>query len=375
MAILPQELVDAIIHEIDDIPTLQATCLVGSTFRRTSQRMLWRSFTLNTKDCRSSGAFSAFLDESPHIAGYIHHLNATFAWLEPEETRSFLRSLSKLEHVYSCRLSHMSLANHYEKSHSGFLTTFLDILARQPLRELDVNVTGPLPLDVFLRLLTMAPVMSCQNVRVKEDASQEQPSCLLPKLQNLHLGVDTKGIDDILAQPQFGYYTQYLLRLTLDNRSPNCKLIFTAASTLQHIAFNFPGRFSQVTVPTLPPLPTLRSVEFTFSFRKFVGFSDFILAVMDHSPVLEDLTVTFTRTPRNPDEMPDRWAPLLTALDTALAGPHTNTRPSIRWRFDLDLDGEDEGSRGPFVEFMSLMQGAMPLAHTDGRLALEAYSY
>ncbi|KAJ7157364.1 hypothetical protein C8R46DRAFT_1355706 [Mycena filopes] len=379
MATLPQELVDAIIHEIDDVPTLKACCLAGFMFRRTSQRMLWRSFTLSTRNSGTFPDLSALLDESPHIAGYIHTLNANFARFEPEQTQSFLEILSKLEHLHSCTISYIFSAHRFAESHPEFLSTFYDFLARQPLCELRVNSTGLLSSDVFLRLLTMAPVISWRDIQVaEEETPQRQPH--LPKLRDLTLGINTKGIDEMLAQPELREYTRHLLRLTL-NRDPSCKLIFTAASTLKHIGFNIlgtthsdtqdahlppvQGPTSQATVP-IPLLPALSSVEFTFSFRMLTKYSGLILTILDHSPVLASITVTFTFTSArvNPDEFADWCGTGMTAVDTALA-VHA-TRPSIRYRLrvnPVDLDGN------PFV---ALIKASMPQAYGSGRLALEA---
>ncbi|KAJ7157379.1 hypothetical protein C8R46DRAFT_1114312 [Mycena filopes] len=365
MAVLPQELVDAIIHKIDDVPTLKACCLAGSMFRRTSQRVLWRSFTLNTRDSETFPDLSALLDESPHIADYIHNLDANFAqFAEPEETQSFLGILSKLEHLHSCTISYIFSAHRFTESHPGFLSTFYDFLARQPLCELRVNSTGLLSSDVFLRLLTIAPVVSWQNVQVAEDDSAPQRQPHLSKLRDLTLEHNTKGIDEMLAQPELKEYTRHLRRLTLI-RDLSCKLIFTAASTLEHIGFNIIGLTSQATVP-IPLLPAIRSVEFWFSFRMFTQHSGLILTILDHSPVLASITVTFKLTPVNFDEF-DWCGPLMTAVDTALA-VHA-TRPSIRYRLRVnpaDLDGN------PFV---ALIKASMPQAYGGGRLALEAFSY
>ncbi|KAJ7135321.1 hypothetical protein C8R46DRAFT_648799 [Mycena filopes] len=278
MAVLPQELVDAIIHEIDDVPTLKACCLEGSMFRRTSQCMLWRALGLNI---RNSGAFpslSALLDESPHVAGYIHELDIDFTVLRPEHVQNFIEILSKLRHLHSFRIFfYLSWGHRSIESHPRFISTFLDLLARQPdLRELHVASTC-LTSDVFLRLLTLAPVSSWYDVQITVDDTPQQPH--LHKLRDLTLGPHTKGIDELLVQPELREYTQHLLRLTL-NRDPRCELIFTAASTLEHINFYILGPRLQTTV-AIPLLPALRSVEFWFSFGLLAQYSGLILTILD----------------------------------------------------------------------------------------------
>ncbi|KAJ7157365.1 hypothetical protein C8R46DRAFT_1114269 [Mycena filopes] len=94
-------------------------------------------------------------------------------------------------------------------------------------------------------------------------------------------------------------------------------------------------------------------------------YSGLILALLNHSPVLTSITVTFTFTPVKPDDFAAQCAPLMAAVDIALA-VHT-ARPSIRCRLRVDLDGK------PFVDVVALIQAAMPHSYGSGRLTSETY--
>ncbi|KAJ6493219.1 hypothetical protein C8R45DRAFT_1136244, partial [Mycena sanguinolenta] len=74
---LPQELVDAILSEVDDLASLKARSLVESRFRVPSQRILLDRITLSglskvdQSHLENYGAVRTLLEESPQIATYI----------------------------------------------------------------------------------------------------------------------------------------------------------------------------------------------------------------------------------------------------------------------------------------------------------------
>ncbi|KAJ7045224.1 hypothetical protein C8F04DRAFT_527552 [Mycena alexandri] len=100
MALLPQELVDAIICEVDDVPTLKASCLAGSTFRKESQRNLFQSFELNfrRRDRKRLDGLRTLLGESPHIGSYVVHLTlGHLSDLDTPDVDIFLHTISTSE--------------------------------------------------------------------------------------------------------------------------------------------------------------------------------------------------------------------------------------------------------------------------------------
>ncbi|KAJ7157386.1 hypothetical protein C8R46DRAFT_1114344 [Mycena filopes] len=374
---LPQELVDAIIYEIDDFPTLKASCLAASIFRVESQRKLLRSFELNSMRSEDLRRLCTLLDESPHIRCYINRLVIQLFRVAPggsEDVESVLKILAKLASVRECSVSElfMDLGVAQSRPLAAFMSTFLDFLSRQHLYELRVTWSSPISKDVFLRLLASAPVVTLADVSLTKNVGDEtaQWQHHLPAVRDLTLWTGTRTLNEMLAHPQFRNCTERLLRLTIRLRNPISKLVAMSADTLQYLSFR--GSKPRETI-LLPQLPALRSVEFCVLFHSLKDYSDsdFILDVLDRSPILTDLTFTLTRTPKTLNKVPKKQSQSMPALDSALA-LHP-ARPSIRWRFDLDLDGEDAGSRGDFVQLVALMQSALPQAHAGGRLVFKTY--
>ncbi|KAJ7045234.1 hypothetical protein C8F04DRAFT_1068171, partial [Mycena alexandri] len=270
-----------------------------------------------------------------------------------------------LENVRRCHITRVT---------AEFLrwSAILDFLSRQPLHDLRVTF-ATLPAEIFFWLLSTAPVISFWTVSFTEpiDYQMLERRPHVSKVRNLALERYTKMVGEILLRPQFMDYTERLVRLTVVcAQNTSSRLIFATAGTLQHIGFDIQGLYSLPATFLIPPLPALRSVEFFLYFSRLDTHSDLILTVLDCSPLLADLTVSSTRTPMHDDELLID-AGLLNRLDTALVAHPAG--PSIRWRLNLDLGGEDVENRGRFVDFVERVQRSMPQAHDKGRLLVEAF--
>ncbi|KAJ7045227.1 hypothetical protein C8F04DRAFT_1068144 [Mycena alexandri] len=367
MALLPQELVEAIICEVDDVPTLKASCLAGSTFREESQRNLFQSFELNCQNRRRLDGLRTLLSESPHIGSYVVHLTlGHLSDLDTPDVDIFLHmiSTSELKNVRRCHVTEVT---------SEFLgwSAVLDFLSHQPLHEMRVT-SANLPADIFFRLLATAPVISFRNISFTQPIDyqmlEQQPH--VSKVQDLALEKNTKLIVEILLRPQLRDYTERLVRLTvICAQNTDGTLISATAGTLQHIGFDIRSPFDLPETFLIPPLPALRSVEFFLYFSWLDTHSDLILTVLDCSPLLANLTVSHTGAAMHDDKLLID-AGLLNRLDTALVAHPAG--PSIRWRLNLDLGGEDVENGGRFVDFVGLVQRSMPQAHDKGRLLVEA---
>ncbi|KAJ7236047.1 hypothetical protein B0H12DRAFT_131279 [Mycena haematopus] len=180
MESLPQELLLAIIHEIDDIPSLKACALTGSMFRDASQRVLLRSLTLKG----DMQAAHTLLVESPHVATYITRLSIRFplsqglgmAKIEALQP-TIQKIMVKLVNVHQCIL------NFWEDLDQtpALVSTLFDFLERQPLRELHVRDASGVSPASLLRLLTTAPVVFFFDVHVDRDPD------LVVSLDNFHI--------------------------------------------------------------------------------------------------------------------------------------------------------------------------------------------
>jgi hypothetical protein len=213
---VPQELVDAIVCELDDVPSLKARALAGSMFRETSQRILLSSITLdqNLKESYT------FLEESPHVASYTTLLSIRHTWNPPVSHITSLQQILQvgtLLNVRKCVLSSMGHVFRASYHTPAFTSTLLDFLARQPLRELHLLIATAVPPTVVLRLLSTAPRISFFRVSVEKDGgtssdtSRSPPN--VPKVEDLVVESGTDDIYQLLALPQFKLCTSALRRL------------------------------------------------------------------------------------------------------------------------------------------------------------------
>ncbi|KAJ7871138.1 hypothetical protein B0H14DRAFT_223676 [Mycena olivaceomarginata] len=367
MAFLPQELVYAIVDEIEDIPSLKALALAGSPFRDASQRILLRSFTVkqNIEEAHT------LLEESPHIAAFITRLVIRVDWLVDEASiekisHSLHLIFGKMVNVRQC-----ILGGTFPKS-GTFTSALLDFLARQPLRELNVFLWNGIPAATIQGFLTIAPVISFsqsgveENPRLLSDNPQHKP-----KVEDLF--VDDAGpvrqVCDLIAQPQFKWYTSTLRLLSipsLDNAA-GMKLLVATASTLEHL------HLERIHGTVLPPtLPLLRSIHFSliFFYNASPRFWDLISSTLTTSPLLTSLIISFEIMPRHGGTLN---AALLTNLDTALAA-HPR-RPVIRWRLDLEHYRKKMLKAAIIARFAAAAETGMPNAHEERRLVFEEYAY
>ncbi|KAJ6457250.1 hypothetical protein C8R45DRAFT_564868 [Mycena sanguinolenta] len=349
MESLPQELVNAIVREIDDTPSLKACALAGLIFRDACQRVLLSSLTLKNEN---AGAAQAFLAESPHVATYITRLEIQF--FKGRLTEAKLHAvqqhiqnvIGQLTNVHHCIMAGTLNGD----STPAFMSAVLDLLARQPLRELNVRHLSRIPLDIILRLLASAPAVTFFFVLTDSapcPSVLDNSQCPL-ELEDLFVGPFTASeIPDLLVHLQ----SKSLRRLSFFNTADNdaqLELINTAACTLEHL---YLGGCADSFIP--PPLPSLRS----FSFDHPCSV-DIILAVVRVSPLLTDIMIFISSL------IPGT----LTTLDVALAAHPKHL--IIRWRINVGHCHKD-GQESKFVELATNIRAGMPKTFQQGRIVLE----
>ncbi|KAJ7880669.1 hypothetical protein B0H13DRAFT_1891669 [Mycena leptocephala] len=168
MTRVPNELVEAIVQEVGDVPSLKACSLVGSAFRYLSQRILLHSLTLKEYPPNYTAA-RLFLEKSPHVATYIDIVCIRLpAWYTPiAQVESLMQVLNRLEKVRSCtvigtlsrRSSIIPIAHPqtWNKVTTQVSDAVFGFLARHSLRELRVlNIEG-LSVPAFFGFLRAAP--------------------------------------------------------------------------------------------------------------------------------------------------------------------------------------------------------------------------
>ncbi|KAF7365067.1 hypothetical protein MVEN_00377900 [Mycena venus] len=373
MVLIPQELVDAIVGQIDDFPSLKTSALAGSILRERSQRILFQSFALVSKGSAKpdfSGA-RTLLDESRHIAAYIICLCIEVDWnTSPANIASLQHIFGKLVNVRKCVIDELTGvfdAGYHTPTSPSVL---LDFLERQPLRELVVWSVDMIPPALILRMLTTAPIISFFDVHVGEDTISSSPSQNPSKVEDLLLENNPR-IYTLLSQLQLKLYTQTLRRLSFRTLcDPDSKLIFATADTLEYVRFNLLVLDGVIPVPALP---SLRAVEFSlpYTYHATPTFSTLALTVIDLSLQLADITISFTPMVKANFNGLILDVALLAAMDTALSAHPA--LPTIRWCLTF-ASSFGNGSAVRFAEFIKLVRRGMPKVLEARRLVVEEYS-
>ncbi|KAJ7844929.1 hypothetical protein B0H14DRAFT_3455342 [Mycena olivaceomarginata] len=207
---IPQELVDAIVNEIDagDNESLKTCSLAGSPLRDSSQA---HSAQLSDAEMRHHrprlprGMRDAH--RVPRIAGYMTRLNM----LLPSYSFKDLTAVENFRHM-------------------------LDMLHNS------LNVRP----DLLFLLVSRVPTLTLDGVRVTEDA-------------------DTDAVCGLLSRPDWAACSTNLTGLVVPLERHVNALLLTAAFSLEHLRFHCNGPMPQRTLP-MPPFPLLRSIGFTLAF-------------------------------------------------------------------------------------------------------------
>ncbi|KAJ7463325.1 hypothetical protein FB451DRAFT_1266144 [Mycena latifolia] len=372
MPALPQELLDVIVGEVDDVAALKALSLTGSQVRDTSQRILLRSFSLTTGRWPNYAATKRFLEDSPHIAGYITRLAIEIPQ-QHTDIETLQQVLNRLVNVRRCILDGVSDIFHWDELPPAFASDLLDFLQRQPLRELHVTVIKRLPVSALCRLVMAAPILSFFFVYLNlGDVLPYAAAPYASAREHLILESESEDICTVMARPESIVGVASLRRLSIPPHYVHAEpLIHAAASALQHLRLYCQTLVGALAL-SLPSLPLLNIIKFGLAFRDravpwFLATLIRILAPTS-SPLLTDIIVTFF-----PVIEPYNLRPyllgteLMTALDNALAA-HPAT-PRIRWRLDFRGDAVAHD----FDVFAEAVRRGMPKVQGAGRLALEAY--
>ncbi|KAJ7359664.1 hypothetical protein DFH08DRAFT_414749 [Mycena albidolilacea] len=297
MALLPQELFDAIIDEIRDKETLKACALVGSSFLPPSQRKLFRKV-------RGLGRHSRFtaaaLAESPHLVSYIRDLTIYMPLTVPNSVTvaGVLRSVQNIESLVV-----FGRAVNWNRLEHEACSALLDCLSRPSLRRLDLKHMEGVPTALILAAMAI-PVVSFFRIRtdVREEISEQlHASAPAPRLRHLILvdaGSAVRLICDSLLHPRNPACTQKIEHLEIpidqDNVSYAERIMAACAVTLKYLAVY------ATDLMRLPLLPFVLEVE----IKVFVGdnrrlpvfFSHNFSQIASSLPLAETITlVVFVR--------------------------------------------------------------------------------
>ncbi|KAJ7129891.1 hypothetical protein C8R43DRAFT_674164 [Mycena crocata] len=376
MSDLPQELIEAILLEVNEAETLKACALAASSFRETCQRTLLHSLTLGDGDgARTCSAVCTRLSESPHTAGYITTLVLNFGGQKRpcSDVHDLQKVLGKLANVRRCTLKggYCPWA-----SMDPVLPALVDFLQRQDLDELHLLSFTALPRSMLAMLLSAASTLIFEylHVSMDDDACEAPPEVARntpPKINHLLLS-HSDSVCELLALPEFASFVANLRTLRLNpHREHSGRIICAAARTLQHMSFNLTNS-NGCTLSALPRgLAALRSVELRVQLRGRPSeytkqlISSLAALLLSVPKRLEEIIVTCTTSPRFYDPPllePVKFAPLDDMIAESAA-----VLPRLCWRI------ANSGAEDRMAEFAQCMQLAFPRVHAQGMLVVERH--
>ncbi|KAJ6476966.1 hypothetical protein C8R45DRAFT_1008429, partial [Mycena sanguinolenta] len=347
---LPQELVDAILAEVNDVASLKACSLVESRFRVPSQRILLCSITLLGCIPRSTvwaigdsylvenfGAARTLLEESPQVSAYITTLQLRLH-VPVLDTESLEWVLGQLVNVRRLILGGLYGQLDWNRLPSTLTEAVVNFMSRQQLHHLRVRCVTDMPGEI---LLTAARSLSVLRVTVQNGVLDPSKSDVTPIVQDLVLD-GSDGVSTMLSYPQFRPYITALRRLSFISqygRTPT--VLGPAANTLEHIHIVCRGPIS------LPTLGALCTIEFEISLRRTqLPF------------ILDTISALLNSQQLSPGNS-------IIALDRAIVAHPA--APRIRWR----KFGRATERATVFAEFGEMLKMGLPETHALGRLLVE----
>lgn len=249
MTPIPQELIDAIVHEIGDNESLKACSLVASAFRPASQRGLIHTMTLDTiadsgsltDKKQSASAWRTLLEESPHFSGYITtvELSLSRADAVPSAAQTLQVLLLQLKNVRYCTLFFNGEAWSTFLPVAPVLTRFIRLTT---LHDLHIRDLTGLPPSTFALLLSSARTLSFGHVDGQVDDIEGAEWPHIPAGSNpeqLLLDVQSTNLSRTLADPRVRCHTANLRRLSVHPGQLFAPATLAIAGELEHLRFDF----------------------------------------------------------------------------------------------------------------------------------------
>ncbi|KAJ7676955.1 hypothetical protein DFH06DRAFT_1169409 [Mycena polygramma] len=365
MAFIPQELVDSIIAELDDLDSLKTCSLAGPMFRDPSQRRLLRCITLTGwphNDLRNGNCAAArtLFDQSPHLAAYVQDLKIL---LNPGPDLDHLQDiLLILKNVRRCIVDGHGQQFRWNNLNPGLAAAFVKFFSRQALQDLRLCRVVITPSASFIWAVPSLSSYITGATKLNPDLSGT-PSTL----RDLALHFGSQDLCALLASPDFRSHIAGLRRLSILPRfDDSMALITAAAGTLQHIHFDCDVPTMAMHMP-LPELPALRILEFRISFD--TQTLDPLLITLScilessNSPTFADVVLTFPVWNYRLLQSAAR-SRYMTVLDAAfVAHPAV---PRMRWRASFAEPSNIDC-------FTDLVKLGLPALDARGKLVVEEY--
>ncbi|KAJ6582955.1 hypothetical protein DFH09DRAFT_279036 [Mycena vulgaris] len=335
MVSLPQELIDAIIDQVQDNTSLKSCAIAASPFLSPCQRRIFRSLHVHRgfsgkNRRRTLRSTSVFFTASPHLASHVRELIIELpddCAAECGSLQVVLRSVQNIERLVVSGMSAL-----WSNLEPGATSALFASVALPSLNRFHVMGIRGVP-SALIAAATSIPVVSFSDVIIGDQDRGEEAhgSSSAPRLRHLILPDSRSGtpsICDFLLHPRTLPYTSHIERLEIRIDSSSGKydhrLLAACAATLKCLVID-PGAL--VASINIPHLPHVRRVE----IRVFVGhnrqlpslFPTTLSTLASALPLVEIITLTFVVEPLHPEiAWPD-------------AGPLPILGPSFLNRTDL----------------------------------------
>ncbi|KAJ7890371.1 hypothetical protein B0H13DRAFT_2665997 [Mycena leptocephala] len=298
MAQFPQELIEAIVDEVEGTKNLQACSLTARAFLAASQSGLFRIMSLRWDSASRNAAVLdralSFLQEFPHFIPYVRDVTLDIPTSSYDQTtlEAVLRRLRNLERL--------AINGHAQKWHQvipSLASTILATISLPTLQRLHLFRIWELPASVVLHAASSVRVLSLN--RVSPCIPKDTPADITP---NIHLEnfilPSCLTTQALLRACNFLLTAQTLRRLAADaNTAYYHTLAASSSAHLRHLVLEC-GIFS--TPLDLPHLPALQSITLIVirsensegRWRLPWNLTPAIAALPAFAPVLEALTLT-----------------------------------------------------------------------------------
>ncbi|KAJ7735782.1 hypothetical protein B0H16DRAFT_1575344 [Mycena metata] len=294
---LPQELVDAIIDQVEDVPTVKCCALVSGSFISSAQRKLFRVVRVPVGR-RKMTNYSHFLGESPHIASYIRDLTIG---THSDEPTALIDILAVVQNVQRLVLHGTA------KDNPGFTPAVLNCLSRPTLERLHLRyMQGVSPTIISAAMAVPVVTFWC----VSMDATEEQPpSDFAPRIQQLRLrnsGPAVLEICNFLLHPRKHLYTDYIeyvdIRMDSESEDYDYRFLSACARTLKFLAIDPGGLVNTINLPYLPYVLGVEIEIYIDHTRQLPShFPSTLERLASSLPIVETITLSFAVEPLRPE--------------------------------------------------------------------------
>ncbi|KAJ7466031.1 hypothetical protein FB451DRAFT_1261631 [Mycena latifolia] len=273
--VLPQELLDAIVEEVDDRDSLQTCSLVAKSLVIASQRCLFRSLYLYTKSNHARHPSPtcerayALLSSSPHLAKYVRTLTVCLAQESAEDYVPAQRLIQMLNLLSRFAVHGSSDRFRWDLLSSGLVCSIVDAIQRPSIQCFHLKRIRGVPSSLMFYAASAFRVFSVERVEILQDTG---PSALLPqgsvlptRLEELLIPAafrseaTCKFLLDVHAQGALQHLRRVAWRI-YGNPNPQWDLLLREASrlnTLERVELWFTLQFPEIELPSFPHMRTL----------------------------------------------------------------------------------------------------------------------